>query len=48
MWGLTPWSGHFCKSKAGNEGRRDYRKLGGEFKIAHMFELVKGEFTRFL
>ena len=25
-----------------------YKKLGGKLKIAHMFDYVKGEFTRFL
>ena len=32
----------------GDTGRRNYKKLGGEFKIAHMFDYVKGDFTRFL
>lgn len=36
---------------AGDEGRGmgvDYKKLGGDIKIAHLFESVKREFTRIL
>ena len=34
--------------RRGDTGRWNYKKLGGEFKIAHMFDYVKGDFTRFL
>ena len=34
--------------RRGDTGRWNYKKLGGEFKIAHMFYYVKGDFTRFL